>query len=479
MNQESEQYTDVITAESQALSAREQVISFLRNRGIDVTKLPKNALVPCSKDGTSYIQFLYGAEHSKYRSLEDKSNMFIEGGSLPWYMQDNIDLFPDMPLLITEGELDALAAYTAGHYRVISAPNGANVSRDDLYETIFDKINDDEDIIIASDNDKDGEKMLSELSRRLGRSRCKKINYEAGQKDLNDILQTHNEAYLKDIINHSSYVHIPGIYKMSDLRDEPPKKLYDSHIPGLSKLKLRRGDFSVVTGIPGNGKTTFMNALGCEFVTNHGWKIAYASFEQSPTTDHKLNLRQWYCQAKPEYVKPEKLDEADQWIDENFIFFVQDEDEDVSFEWIIDMINVAVRRYGVDWVILDPWNEIDHRRTKHESQTEYVGAAIRALKRVAKKLDCHVTVVAHPSKMTPNKDGSLRIPTLYDISDSQHWNNKCDIGIIIHRDLETKNSIIRLEKCRYADQVGELGNREDFFLRLNTTMKRYSESGPT
>ena len=477
MNQESRQYTDVITAENQVVSPRDQVISFLMERGIEVKRLPKNALAPYSKGGINYIKFIYSDTQYKCRDLLDKSSCFIEGGSLPWYLQRHLVEYRDHKLVITEGELDALAVYSCGYPRVISVPNGANVSRDDLFEAIFDEIPDDEEIIIASDNDKDGEKMLNELSRRLGRSRCRRIVYPDKLKDLNDVLLAHGSDTVLQLIDEAEFVHVPGIYKMSDLRDEPSKQLYDSYIPGLSKLKLRRGDFSVVTGIPGNGKTTFMNALGCEFVVNHGWRIAYASFEQSPTTDHKLNLRQWYCQAKPEYVSPENLNQADKWIDDNFIFFVQDEDEDVSFEWIIDMINVAVRRHGVDWVVLDPWNEIDHRRTKHESQTEYVGAAIRALKRIAKKLDVHVTVVAHPSKMTPNKDGSLRIPTLYDISDSQHWNNKCDIGIIIHRDLETNDTIIRLEKCRYADQVGELRNREDFNLRLNPTIKRFSESG--
>jgi twinkle protein len=65
--------------------------------------------------------------------------------------------------------------------------------------------------------------------------------------------------------------------------------------------------------------------------------------------------------------------------------------------------------------------------------TEYVGRAIKALKRFARKFQVHLIVIAHPTKSTKDGDGKYRMPTLYDISDSANWYNKCDLGIIVHR----------------------------------------------
>jgi twinkle protein len=42
------------------------------------------------------------------------------------------------------------------------------------------------------------------------------------------------------------------------------------------------------------------------------------------------------------------------------------------------------------------------------------------------------------------------MPSLYDISDSAHWANKPDVGIIVNRpDLSANETIIKLAKVRY------------------------------
>jgi twinkle protein len=65
-------------------------------------------------------------------------------------------------------------------------------------------------------------------------------------------------------------------------------------------------------------------------------------------------------------------------------------------------------------------------------------------------------VVAHPAKMRREPDGKYPIPSLYDISDSSHWYNKADVGIIVHRKGE-EETLIRVAKSRYHDQIGKPG----------------------
>lgn len=44
----------------------------------------------------------------------------------------------------------------------------------------------------------------------------------------------------------------------------------------------------------------------------------------------------------------------------------------------------------------------------------------------------HVWLVAHPKQLSAWKGAA---PTLYDISGSAHFNNKADVGMVVHRDL--------------------------------------------
>ncbi len=65
-------------------------------------------------------------------------------------------------------------------------------------------------------------------------------------------------------------------------------------------------------------------------------------------------------------------------------------------------------------------------------------------------------VVAHPAKMQRNKDDAYSVPTLYDISDSAHWYNKVDVGIVVHRG--DKGDIVRIAKSKYHTEIGIPGD---------------------
>lgn len=58
------------------------------------------------------------------------------------------------------------------------------------------------------------------------------------------------------------------------------------------------------------------------------------------------------------------------------------------------------------------------------------------IKKFAKENSVHVWLVAHPRQMQAWKGAA---PTLYDISGSAHFNNKADVGIVVHRDMLSKN----------------------------------------
>jgi twinkle protein len=154
---------------------------------------------------------------------------------------------------------------------------------------------------------------------------------------------------------------------------------------------------------------------------------------------------------------------ADAWIEQHFVFIAPDaaagdEEEDITdVDWIIERAAAAVIRHGIRVLMIDPWNEIEHTRRREENQSEYVGRAIRALKRFGRRFDVLVIVVAHPTK-----EGAKKRPedlSLYDVSDSAHFANKTDIGVIVSRVPGEQNNVtlINVRKVRYQPETGRPG----------------------
>lgn len=99
------------------------------------------------------------------------------------------------------------------------------------------------------------------------------------------------------------------------------------------------------------------------------------------------------------------------------------------------------------------------------SLTQYVGEAIKAMKRTARKLQVLWIVIAYPAKI---KQGETI--NLYSISDSAHWFNKCDIGLLIMRPADDGDAELKVAKVRYE----AIGRRGSVAIRFNPETRRFA-----
>jgi twinkle protein len=369
------------------------------------------------------------------------------------------------PLIVTEGELDALAAIQAGFPRVISVPDGAGSNLDFLGE-IWPLLKDASHVILAGDADAPGQTLNAELARRFGAARCARIAYPEGTKDLGDILRLKGESAVSDAVRGAKPYPVKGLYKLSEYPDVGEPVTYETGFLNLNPhLRLWRGEFVVATGVPSHGKSRFTLELVASLAIHHKHRSAIASFEMRIAPYVRDVLREHFIgKAAKDLTLPDKR-RADEWIEDAFVFIDQDprdESEDATVEWLIEKASDAVVRYGIDWFLLDPWNQVEHKRTHGESEPDYQGRAIRNLKRFARSFDCGVIVVAHPTKDVKLPNGEIRVPNLYDISGSSHWYNAADHGIIVSGDTATNVREIRIDKSRYRS-AGRIGSA---FLKL-------------
>lgn len=456
-------------ADSGAVQLEDKHVALLENRGLDTELLVRLGWKSISNQGAGdWIEipyFLNGQKvNAKYRTISgEKKFRQIEGGKKCFYNADVIQDLGNKPLVITEGEMDCIIALQCG-FMAVSVPDGApkeaigdrDTVKYDYLEAFPPKI----PVILATDGDGPGASLLHDLSMRIGKHRSKWVKYPKGCKDLNDVYIQHGPQKVIEIIEGADYVKVGGLYRMDELPPLPQHPALDIRIEGMSDhLKIRRGDLSVCTGIPSHGKSTFVNNLAFNMAKHHSWNICFASFEQPPQTEHRKNLQTLFLQRPAHLANREERNNADIFIQKHFSFIVPDDEshEECGLAWLLERAAAAVMRYGADMLVVDPWNEMDHMFDQRAmSITQYVGFAIKELKRFARRYQVHVMVVAHPAKMRKDKDGDYPIPTPYDISDSAHWYNKPEQAFVVHRVDDVTR--IRVSKSRYHSILGKPGD---------------------
>ena len=362
-------------------------------------------------------------------------------------------------MIVTEGELDCAIALQCG-YLAVSVPAGAPAEKvqeggskyaflDDLPKTAK--------VILAFDDDAAGHNLLHDVSVRVGKGRCKWLKHPKGCKDLNETFMKYGAKGIHESVKRADWMHVSGLSLMEDLPPAAFTEAVPCPVEGMGELyKLRLGDFTVVTGIPGMGKTTFANEIASSMAILHDWNVCVASFEQNPRADFEPWLQTHHARRPANCLTQAEIDKASKWINSKFRFITPDDENEVDLPWLLERIEAAALRHDCKLVIVDPWNELEHTHGRDMTQTEYTGMAIRLMKRLASRLQIHLMVITHPAKMQRNKDGEYPVPSLYDIADSAHWRNKADMGIIVHRD-DDKSSRIIVAKCRYWGKIGKTG----------------------
>jgi hypothetical protein len=143
------------------------------------------------------------------------------------------------------------------------------------------------------------------------------------------------------------------------------------------------------------------------------------------------------------------------------------DDEVPTIDWILERAASAVMRYGTHGLIIDPYNEIEHKRPAGMTETEYVSQLLGKVKRFILSRGVHCWFVAHPTKPQKLRNGSVAPLSLYDIAGSANFVNKADIGIVVGRREEdgTQLADIDVKKVRFK-QVGRPGKTTLMYDRL-------------
>ena len=418
--------------------------------------------------------------NQKYRAVTEKAFRLETQCERILYGLDDLDA---ESTIVVEGECDKLAVEVAGFANCVSVPDGAPALNSHATERKFaylDNLPEVASWTLAVDADDAGRRLEAELVRRFGVERCRRVTWPDGVKDANDCLLAHGAARLRSLIETAPPVPIEGVYTLDDTRAELAH-LYECGfetgkligLPGLDRLySVAPGQMTVITGHPGQGKSHLADYFLVRLAVLHGWRGAIFSPENLPLAHHQAryleklggapfghdfeNRMSW---ARVEAVAEEAGD--------LFYWIAPNEDEAPTIDLVLAKAAALVAQKGIRSLLLDPFNELESARPHHQTETEYIGDTLRRIKAFARKRGVHVFVVVHPAKQYRNRDGSLPELSLYDISGSAHFFNKCDVGLIVYRHESTVR--ISVSKVRFR----EIGRRGETSVVFDPATGRY------
>lgn len=478
------------------LQLSQKAQEYLKNRGLSTYTIQRfkigesSEFMPQTGKEMNCLNFKYYRKEQlvniKYRD-GGKNFKMVKDAELILYNLDSLEGAEEC--VITEGEFDCMAVAEAGYYEVVSVPNGASKGNqkmeylDNCYE-FFGKI---KRVIIATDADDPGVNLRNELARRLGRHRCFYIQYPEGCKDFNEVLLTYGKDEIKARIKDAQPFPVDGVFRVENIEEELDY-YYQNGFQGGEKIgyeefdrifSFRPGELTTVTGIPGSGKSAWLDQVLVRLSSRHGWKHAVCSPENQPVPLHISKIASCFIGMPFYRANPSNRMTEAQWnyakyfVNEHYWFYNITE-VDLTVDGVLEKAAELIMRFGINSLVIDPWNTLDHNIPAGMNETQFISKALTKIGTFAKSYSVHIFLVAHPTKINKDRQtGKFEVPNLYNISGSAHFFNKTDNGITVYRDFETNLITVYIQKVRFFF-VGKVGYTT-FTYEVETG--RYAEEG--
>lgn len=503
------------------LSLKTSVVAFFKQRAISEKTLDKfqifvkDEFMPQTGKKESCICFPYFRDgdliNVKYRDAH-KNFRLHKDAELIFYNLQSIG--EKKYCIIVEGEIDCMAVYEAGFgveqviddngellnddfskWSVVSVPNGASKGnqRMEYLDNCAEWFIGLHEIIIATDGDEAGSLLQQELIRRLGVERCKTISYPIEEivpkkdgakrrcKDANEVLQYLGKEALINMLNNSEPIPVEGVYEVDDIFASMLENFRKgvplaptTRFPETDEYwRWKKGDVALFTGYANWGKTFYVLQMMLTKSIWDGWKWGVFCPENYPANDFYDDIIEMYVGKWLREMTEQEYTEACQFVGRH-IFYVYPEDSH-DIHSIHEKFRYLVMKKGIDGVLVDPFNQLDHNQKSYQREDIYLSEILKDIKRFALLNAISYNVVAHPKNPSYQEGKVLPVVDMYDIHGGSMWGNKVDLLISYHRPRfhEDKNSPeveIYVQKVKRKRTGGKLGS---FPLSLSWKKKRF------
>lgn len=386
-------------------------------------------------------------------------------------------------LVMTEGQIDSLSVAEAGIENAVSVPTGKNGFT--WYPYCYDWLQRFEKLVIFGDNEKGKITLLDDMRKRFqGELFAVRQQDYKGCKDANEILQKYGKEAIKAAVEQAELEPVNRIMELADVENVNLEELerIPTGIEDIDKILsggIYLGQVVIVTGKRGSGKST----LTSQFVANAldlGYKtLAYSgelqNYHFKNWIDKQLagkhNLEEVESRQAGTYYRIPKDTAAmiSEWYRGKAFIYDQSSINDDEVASLLDIIEKAIRQYGITFVLLDnlmTMIDIDAGADIYRAQSKFVEKLVK----IAKQLNVAIILVAHPRKNTAGTDDNDEIAGSSDIT------NRVDIVMTYKRpkDVPPNEGRLSISKNRFTGRLAV--GKGEIQLFYDTASKRISDN---
>lgn len=430
-----------------------EAIELFESRSISQEVILSNKIA-MTKDGSGIIfPYFRNGNLVNYKTRLIKEKKFFQAKEAEPIMYNLDRITGEKEIIVCEGEFDSLSWEMAGYVNHTTvnqgAPNENDSNVDKKLECItncYQVFEDAEVIYLAVDTDNNGIRLQKELIRRLGAEKCKIVDFK-DCKDANEYLVKYGTFELSQLIKEAKDVKIDGVFTLEDSFDSMLNGFRNGLERGQTTYideidhawKWRKGEVTLWSGYQNEGKSLFLNQLSLLKSYHDKDKFAVFSPENMPMDDFYNDLIEMLVgKTCDSYYGKLQMSEIEYLNASSFInkhFFLIYPDFDFKLETIFEKVKFLVRKQGIEHLIIDPYNTIEHLIKSGEREDLYISRFMAKLKRFAVENDISIQLVAHQNTARPNeKDGGrYHKPSLNNVKGGGTFADKADNVVYVWR----------------------------------------------
>lgn len=387
---------------------------------LSLRKISKETLDYCDvqQDSSGNIVFHYYDNNDVLGLVKYRPSKKVNKGENKNWCQKDADTLPLLynmnkidttkPLIIVEGEIDAISLIECGIKNVVSVPFGAN--NESWIEYNWDWLEHFDKVIVWSDNDVSGINLRKNICARLGNYRTFYVDLPLEldgkkTKDANSVLFHFGKETVIKFLDDLKEIPISGIVDMADVEDYDLNTIKGIKL-GIKELdsylyKRIYGTVSIWTGKNSSGKSVFVNQACVIEPLNQGEDVFIFSGEL-PTP----MLKSWLERTMAGTEHIEMVNDTFPKISKETLILMRNwykgriwlyDSDDHSATAIMNKMIELKRKKGVSHFIIDNLMVVDLQCSENEKYTKQKDF-IKSLINFAKDYNCIVDVVAHPKK---------------------------------------------------------------------------------
>lgn len=473
------------------IKPKTEALEYLRKRGISgevtekyqitVRKNTPNILVFPFCDSDGRIVFVKYRK-TDYDPKKDNSKEWCEANCKPILFGMYQCNTSNKTLVLTEGQIDSLSVAEAGIENAVSVPTGKNGFT--WFPHCWDWMQQFTELIVFGDCENGTITLLEEMKNRFpGTVKAVRQQDYKGCKDANELLQKHGKEAVLYAVNNAVIQPIRAVKELADVKAVDLFKM--PKIPtGIARIDsvlsggIYLGQTVIVTGKRGEGKSTLASQIVANAL-NAGKKIfAYSGELQDYFFKRWLNLqiagkhkvieRTEADKTTSYYITNTTDEKISEWYRGRAYLFDNMAVEDEELTELLDVIEKAVRQYGIDLVLLDNLMsalDVGMSVDVYRAQSKFVDKLVK----IAKRLNVAIILVAHPRKNKFSSDDTDEISGSADIT------NKVDI-VMTYKRVDGMGENARKLSISKNRLTGKLATGEkEIMLFYDTASKRISD----